>query len=377
MRQKSSIANFIVATVAAVAALAVFSARAADVELKESVPERYTVQKGDTLWGIAGKFLKDPWRWPEIWRMNREQVRNPHLIYPGDVIVLDRADGQWRLSLERPATRLSPTVRSSPLDAEAIPSIPAGEIEPYLTRPLITGPDGLVGAARGRCRPRRESRPRRGRHRLRRRHGPRGRRPMEHLSAGPHLHVGRRQGSARRRAALSSAPRRSSASPSLDGAPPQRRNTGKRVDGAHHQRERGNPQRRPPDPRAARRADELCAACPDAPDPGRDHRDRSRRHRSRARLDRHPRQGRGRRARRRHRARHLPRGSADARPADRRASDSTRRIMYMPDRWIKVPDERIGLLFVFRVFDRVSYALVLNTTDPVVVGNYARNPSSQ
>ena len=115
-------------------------------ELKADAPERYTVVPGDTLWGIATRFLRDPWRWPELWRMNREQIRNPHRIYPGDTLVLDRSGGQLRMRLEQ--ARVGPRVRIEPRDADAIQTIPPSVIEPFLSKPLVVSANELDAAPR-------------------------------------------------------------------------------------------------------------------------------------------------------------------------------------------------------------------------------------
>ena len=120
-----------------------------EITLQPNAPDRYTVQKGDTLWGIASRFLKDPWRWPEVWRLNEQQIRNPHRIYPGEVIVLERGATPPRLALEAPNTvKVSPRIYSEPIPAEAIPAIPAKVIEPFLTRPLVIEAGGLDRAPR-------------------------------------------------------------------------------------------------------------------------------------------------------------------------------------------------------------------------------------
>ncbi len=122
------------------------------IQLAADAPGSYVVVKGDTLWAISGRFLKEPWRWPEIWNMNREQIKNPHWIYPGDVIkLLFDEKGNPYLSLatgERGENvRLQPRARVDVLASE-IPSIPSKVISPFLSLPLVIDEGALANAPR-------------------------------------------------------------------------------------------------------------------------------------------------------------------------------------------------------------------------------------
>ena len=115
------------------------------IPIAPDAPERYVVVKGDTLWDISAKFLRDPWYWPEIWYVN-PQVANPHLIYPGDVLVLTWVDGRPRLTLERGgATRLSPRVREQPL-SDAIRAIPWDVVEAFMSKPTVLAKEQIESA---------------------------------------------------------------------------------------------------------------------------------------------------------------------------------------------------------------------------------------
>ncbi len=143
----------------------------ASVNLKTSHPDTYYVKQGDTLWDIAGKFLQEPWQWPEIWQINQD-IPNPHLIYPGDVLHLTYVNGEPRITVERgeqgkaanngyPTVKLSPSAEAQPLNS-AIPTVPLAAIQSFLkkgqvvtekqlkTAPyLLGGQDGRTTYAEG------------------------------------------------------------------------------------------------------------------------------------------------------------------------------------------------------------------------------------
>ncbi|HVP09195.1 MAG TPA: LysM domain-containing protein [Burkholderiales bacterium] len=137
---RKSITTLVFVLASALPAAALAQAPKTPLELKADAPDRYTVVPGDTLWSIAQRFTDSPWRWPELWNLNKDEIKNPHKIYPGNVIVLDRAKGRLALS---DTVKMSPRVRAESTARTVIPSIPPSVIEPFLARPLVVEPDGL------------------------------------------------------------------------------------------------------------------------------------------------------------------------------------------------------------------------------------------
>jgi hypothetical protein len=122
-------------------------------ELLPTAPDIYTVKRHDTLWDISKMYLKSPWRWPELWGMNLEQVRNPHLIFPGQVLFLDKSNGRARLRMGAPVggagdAGLSPRIRSTDIALDGIASIPFNLIEPFLNEAVIFETNELAVAPR-------------------------------------------------------------------------------------------------------------------------------------------------------------------------------------------------------------------------------------
>lgn len=118
----------------------------AAMELNEDAPETYIVKKGDTLWGISGMYLKEPWLWPELWDAN-PQIDNPHLIYPGDKLYLVWVDGRPQLRMQRGReVKLSPNMRVTELDL-AIPVIPLDQIGPWLIRNRVMDAEDINNSA--------------------------------------------------------------------------------------------------------------------------------------------------------------------------------------------------------------------------------------
>lgn len=122
-------------------------------ELAPDAPDSYVVKRGDTLWAISGIFLKSPWKWPELWGMNMDEVRNPHRIYPGQQLVLDRSDGRARLRFGTAAgqmptetVRVTPRTRVEALADSSLPTLQPHLIEPFLAEPIIVA-EGVLDRA--------------------------------------------------------------------------------------------------------------------------------------------------------------------------------------------------------------------------------------
>jgi len=160
--KKFSTAGYLFAFAAACAPLLAHSAAPqpaaesrANCAFLPNAPDQHVVVRGDTLWGISGKFLQHPWCWPQVWGLNKEQIHNPHWIYPGQIVYFDRTAGRLRLGTPTGSgagstadVRMSPQMRMEGIGRDAIPAIPASAIEPFLSQPLIIEENELKNAPR-------------------------------------------------------------------------------------------------------------------------------------------------------------------------------------------------------------------------------------
>ncbi len=124
-----------VALVALTVSIFVSKAAADEVQFVDGHPDQYTVVKGDTLWDISATFLKSPWLWPKVWSVN-PQIDNPHLIFPGDVVYLIYVNGKPQLRVDRGPKKLSPGVRRTPIE-QAVKAIPLQDLKSFLSDNLV------------------------------------------------------------------------------------------------------------------------------------------------------------------------------------------------------------------------------------------------
>ena len=123
------------------------------VQVRPDAPDRHIVVKGDTLWDISAMFFKDPWKWPSIWNINKDSIKDPHWIYPGDVVYLDRNTGLLSFNGEGSADstnsdtdKFNPRIRYGLSQHDAIPSIPYKDLKPFLSQPLVVEDASLSSA---------------------------------------------------------------------------------------------------------------------------------------------------------------------------------------------------------------------------------------
>jgi len=135
-------------------------AHANEVQIRPDAPDRHIVVKGDTLWDISTMFFKDPWKWPNIWNLNKDTIKDPHWIYPGDVVILDRTSGSLSINVENTpsaadtssvgavdgTTKLSPHINYGLSQHDAIPSIPYKDLHAFLSQPLVIDENALATA---------------------------------------------------------------------------------------------------------------------------------------------------------------------------------------------------------------------------------------